>query len=251
MRILVIEHDFVAYQQLCRVWRGEDINHELADTLEDGIELLRHYDFDMVLVGSQPRDINIAALVRRLWGTAITTPLLALIHPVPGEVPNVLNAGADDVMLMPYSDRELIARLHAVLRRVRGFSHQVLRVGPLAIDVENHSVLVNDRPVALTGKEFQVLMLMALRNTRVVTKATFLDHLYGSADAEPDLKIIDVFICKLRKKLADAGSGDIISTVWGQGYRLDTTAAPAEPVVTRPVPPSRRAQRMQLAVLAA
>ena len=112
-----------------------------------------------------------------------------------------------------------MARLQAIVRRSKGFSQPSLNVGSLSLNLDSHDVSVDGQPVHLTGKEYSILELLVLRKGMVLTKEAFLNHLYGGMD-EPEMKIIDVFICKLRKKLALAGAGNLIGTVWGRGYMI-------------------------------
>lgn len=129
-------------------------------------------------------------------------------------------AGADDVVSKPVDPQELVARIHAVVRRAKGFAQPHLTVGDLTLNLGLHEATVAGTPIHLTGKEYAILELLVLRKGMVVTKEAFLNHLYGGMD-EPELKIIDVFICKLRKKLSLACGGDnYIETVWGRGYVL-------------------------------
>ena len=111
-----------------------------------------------------------------------------------------------------------------------------IRTGMLTVNLETRVVSVNDKPVHLTGKEYRILELLSRRKGTTLTKEMFLDHLYGGLD-EPEIKIIDVFICKLRKKLAQATGGThYIETVWGRGYVLrDPPANPGLPK-TREIP---------------
>ncbi len=127
--------------------------------------------------------------------------------------------GADDYITKPFDQQELVARIQAIVRRAKGFSQPTLSVGPLTLNLGSREVLVDGRAVHLTGKEYAVLELLTLRKGVVLTKEAFLNHLYGGMD-EPEVKIIDVFICKLRKKLASAGAAELIGTVWGRGYVL-------------------------------
>jgi two-component system cell cycle response regulator CtrA len=95
-----------------------------------------------------------------------------------------------------------------------------IRTGDLLVDLETHVVTADGKPVPLTGKEYSILELLSLRQGVTVTKEMLLGHLYGGKD-EPELKIIDVFVCHLRKKLAQAmGGKQCIETIWGRGYRL-------------------------------
>jgi two-component system cell cycle response regulator CtrA len=148
--------------------------------------------------------------------------------------------GADDFITKPFDKAELIARMQAVVRRSKGFSQPTLRVGPLTLNLDSREVTVDGRLVHLTGKEYAILELLVLRKGMVLTKEAFLNHLYGGMD-EPEMKIIDVFICKLRKKLAQAGADNLIGTVWGRGYMMrEPLADQAAPQTDPAFPPTAR-----------
>ena len=106
-------------------------------------------------------------------------------------------------MTKPFHKDELVARIHAVVRRSKGHAQSVIKTGDITVNLDAKTVEVNGQRVHLTGKEYQMLELLSLRKGTTLTKEMFLNHLYGGMD-EPELKIIDVFICKLRKKLAAA-----------------------------------------------
>jgi two-component system cell cycle response regulator CtrA len=136
-------------------------------------------------------------------------------------------------MTKPLDPAELVARMQAVVRRSKGYSKPSLQVGPLLLNLDSREVTVDERPVHLTGKEYAILELLVLRKGMVLSKETFLNHLYGGLD-EPEMKIIDVFVCKLRKKLAQAGGDGLIGTIWGRGYIMrDTT--PSESALSESV----------------
>ena len=136
-------------------------------------------------------------------------------------------AGADDYLTKPFDNQELVARIHAIVRRSKGHAQLIIRTGKIAVNLDAKTVEAGDHPVHLTGKEYQMLELLSLRKGSTLTKEMFLNHLYGGMD-EPEVKIIDVFICKLRKKLALATQGaNYIETVWGRSYVLrDPKAVP-------------------------
>ena len=195
---------------------------DVADTGEEALELVRHYDYDIVVLDLLLPDMDGYDVVRRMRSGRNGVPINAYCQGLSSPQAKVkgLGAGADDYLTKPFDKAELIARVHAVVRRSKGFSQPALRVGSLLLNQDSHDVTVASRPVQLTGKEFAILELMVLRKGMVLTiKEAFLNHLYGGMD-EPELKIIDVFICKLRKKLAQSGADNLIETVWGRGYMI-------------------------------
>jgi two-component system cell cycle response regulator CtrA len=208
-----------------------------ADTGEEALELVRHYDYDIVVLDLMLPDMEGYDVVRRMRAGRIDVPVLILSGlSRPQAKVKGLGAGADDFITKPFDKAELVARMQAIVRRSKGFSQPSLRVGSLKLNLDSREVLVGDQPVHLTGKEYAILELLVLRKGMVLTKEAFLNHLYGGMD-EPEMKIIDVFICKLRKKLQLAGVDNLIGTVWGRGYMLRETAGEtgyAEPLPAAP-----------------
>jgi two-component system cell cycle response regulator CtrA len=199
-----------------------------ADTGEEALELLRHYEYDVMILDLVLSDIDGFEVLRRMRSARNNTPVVVLSGLARPETRvRALGLGADDVLSKPFDRAELLARIQAVVRRSKGFSQPTLRLGPVQLNLDSRDVLVHGQPVHLTGKEYAILELLVLRKGMVLTKEAFLNHLYGGMD-EPEMKIIDVFVCKLRKKLAIAGAGNVIGTVWGRGYTVRETAA-AEP----------------------
>lgn len=231
MRALVVEDDPVSARLIEAALKSENIVSELAVCGEDGIELAKLYDFDIVILDLSLPDIDGYEVVRRLRAARVQTPVLILsgrtetMDKVRG-----LMGGADDYLTKPFNKAELVARIQAIVRRAKGHSDSVIRTGKLVINMDARSVEVAGKRLHVTGKEYSILELLSLRKGTTLTKEMFLDHLYGGID-EPELKIIDVFICKLRKKLAQATGGQhYIDTVWGRGYVLkDPELADATP----------------------
>jgi two-component system, cell cycle response regulator CtrA len=220
MRILLIEDDIVAARGIALMLKSSGAVVDHADTGEEGLELSRHYDYDIVVLDLILPDIEGFEVVRRMRVARNDTPVLILSGLSRPQIKvKSLGLGADDFISKPFDRAELMARLQAIVRRSKGFSQPSLRVGPLLLNLDSHDVTVNSEPVHLTGKEYAILELLVLRKGMVLTKEAFLNHLYGGMD-EPEMKIIDVFICKLRKKLALAGAENLIGTVWGRGYMI-------------------------------
>ena len=209
---------------------GAVIDH--SETGEEALELLRHYEYDVVLLDLVLPDIEGYEVVRRMRIARNDTPVLILSGLTrPQAKVKGLGMGADDFITKPFDKAELLARMQAVVRRSKGFSQPTVRIGTVELNLDSRDVTVDGREVHLTGKEYAILELLVLRKGMVLTKEAFLNHLYGGMD-EPEMKIIDVFICKLRKKLAQAGADNFIGTIWGRGYMIREPAveAPLDPV---------------------
>jgi len=221
MRILLIEDDPSTADSITLMLRKADLNPYTTDSGEEGIELAKLYDFDLIILDLSLPDMDGYDVLRKLRVAKITTPTLILSgqDQVDSKIRG-FNCGADDYMTKPFNREELIARIHAIVRRSQGHAQSVIVTGKLAVNLDAKTVEVAGHPVHLTGKEYQILELLSLRKGSTLTKEMFLNHLYGGMD-EPEVKIIDVFICKLRKKLSTATGGDTyIETVWGRGYVL-------------------------------
>ncbi len=218
MRVLLVEDDAIVARGVTLALKSATMVVECADTGEEALELARLYDYDIVILDLMLPDMEGYEVVRRLRAARVETPVLILSGLTrPQAKVKGLGMGADDYITKPFDQQELVARIQAIVRRAKGFSQPALSVGKLTLNLGSREVTVEGQSVHLTGKEYAVLELLTLRKGVVLTKEAFLNHLYGGLD-EPEVKIIDVFICKLRKKLASAGAGDLIGTVWGRGY---------------------------------
>jgi two-component system cell cycle response regulator CtrA len=221
MRILLVEDDPTTSRSIELMLTHASFNVYCTDLGEEGIDLAKLYDYDLILLDLNLPDMNGHEVLRQLRLSKITTPILILSGA--DDTENKIRGfgfGADDYMTKPFHRDELVARIHAIIRRSKGHAQSVIRTGHINVNLDAKTVDVDGLPVHLTGKEYQMLELLSLRKGTTLTKEMFLNHLYGGMD-EPELKIIDVFICKLRKKLAEATGGEShIETVWGRGYVL-------------------------------
>jgi two-component system cell cycle response regulator CtrA len=221
MRVLLVEDDPTTSRSIELMLTHANLNVYCTDLGEEGIDLAKLYDYDLILLDLNLPDMNGHEVLRQLRMARVDTPILILSGE--GDTDNKLKGfgfGADDYLTKPFHREELVARIHAIIRRSKGHSQSVIKTGDIEVNLDAKTVTVAGKPVHLTGKEYQMLELLSLRKGTTLTKEMFLNHLYGGMD-EPELKIIDVFICKLRKKLAVANGGDShIETVWGRGYVL-------------------------------
>ncbi len=237
MRVLLVEDDTIAAKGLSLILRGGGRGAvvDVADSGEEALELSRHYEYDIVVLDIMLPDMEGYEVVRRMRAARNETPVLILSGlSRPQAKVKGLGMGADDFITKPYDQAELLARVQAIVRRSKGYSQPTLRLGNVVLNLDTREVTADDTPVHLTGKEYAIFELLVLRKGMVLTKEAFLNHLYGGMD-EPEMKIIDVFICKLRKKLAAAGAVDLIATVWGRGYMIRDSSTDARMPVGVPV----------------
>jgi len=230
MRVLLIEDDTAMAQSIEMMLTNEGFNIYCTDLGEEGLDLGKLYDYDIIILDLNLPDMHGYEVLKKLRLAKVETPILILSGmSEPDSKVKGLGFGADDYLTKPFNKDELVARIHAIVRRSKGHAQSVIRTGSLTVNLDTKSVEVENNRLHLTGKEYAMLELLSLRKGTTLTKEMFLNHLYGGMD-EPELKIIDVFICKLRKKLASATGGDhYIETVWGRGYVLRDP--PAEEMV--------------------
>ncbi|MDX1780497.1 MAG: response regulator transcription factor [Thalassovita sp.] len=221
MRILLVEDDPTTSKSIEMMLGHANLNVYTTDLGEEGVDLAKLYDYDLILLDLGLPDMDGHEVLRQLRLARVETPILILSGA--DDMENKLKGfgfGADDYLTKPFHRDELVARIHAIIRRSKGHSQSVIHTGKIQVNLDAKTVEVGNNAVHLTGKEYQMLELLSLRKGTTLTKEMFLNHLYGGMD-EPELKIIDVFICKLRKKLGEATGGDnYIETVWGRGYVL-------------------------------
>ncbi|KZY35709.1 DNA-binding response regulator [Roseovarius sp. HI0049] len=221
MRVLLVEDDPTTSKSIELMLTHANLNVYTTDMGEEGIDLAKLYDYDLILLDLGLPDMDGHDVLRQLRLARVDTPILILTGA--DDTENKIKGfgfGADDYLTKPFHREELVARIHAIVRRSKGHAQSVIRTGKVHVNLDAKTVEVEGKTVHLTGKEYQMLELLSLRKGTTLTKEMFLNHLYGGMD-EPELKIIDVFICKLRKKLAEAtGGANYIETVWGRGYVL-------------------------------
>lgn len=221
MRVLLIEDDYAVSQSVETILKKEGMVVDTTDDGEDGLDCGKLYDYDTIILDLNLPGMNGYEVLKSLRNAKITTPVLILSGLYePDKKVKGLGYGADDYLTKPFDKSELLARIQAIVRRSKGHSNSIIQTGLVEVNLDTQTVSVAGKDLHLTGKEYGIMELLSLRKGSTLNKEQFLNHLYGGID-EPELKIIDVFICKLRKKLEKASGGkNYIETVWGRGYIL-------------------------------
>ena len=221
MHVLLIEDTPSASKSIELKLAAEGHNVYVTESGEEGVQLARLYDYDVILLDLDLPDMSGLEVIRELRLQKVKSPVIMITATADVDTKvQVLQAGADDYLTKPFHKAELGARINAVVRRSRGHGESVIRTGQIALNLDTRSAEVAGHPIHLTPSEYKILELLSLRKNTLLTKEMCLNHLYNGL-SEPEIKIIDVFICKLRKKISAATGGDgQIETVWGGGYML-------------------------------
>ncbi len=223
MRVLLVEDDATTARSIELALASEGIVCDIARLGEEGLEVGKLYDYDIIILDLMLPDIDGYEVLLKLRSAKVKVPILILsgLSGVDQKIKG-LGFGADDYLTKPFNRGELMARIQAIVRRSKGHSESTITIGDkLMVNLDSRIVETEGRTIHLTSKEYSILELLVLRKGSILTKEMFLNHLYGGMD-EPDLKIIDVFVCKLRKKLSKETDGiNYIETVWGRGYKLN------------------------------
>ncbi|MFA5592520.1 MAG: response regulator transcription factor [Micavibrio sp.] len=229
MRVLLVEDDSSTAKSIELMLKSEGYVVDTTDLGEDGLDLGKLYDYDIIILDLMLPDMDGYEVLKNLRAAKVDTPILILsgLAELDNKIKG-LGFGADDYLTKPFDKRELVARIQAIVRRSQGHAQSKIITGPVVVNLDTRTVEVEGKPIHLTGKEYGIMELLSLRKGTTLTKEMFLNHLYGGMD-EPEVKIIDVFICKLRKKIETATGGDsFIETVWGRGYVLRDPAENAD-----------------------
>jgi two-component system cell cycle response regulator CtrA len=220
MRVLSVEDDRATSDSIALMLRSESYVCDTAELGEDGLEIAKLYDYDIILLDLMLPDMDGLEVLRRLRMAKIQTPVVILTG-LAEMTPRIkgFGQGADDYLVKPVDKRELLARIQAIVRRTKGHCNSIIEIGRISINIHTRAVAVDGQPLHLTQKEYCILELLALRRGMVQTKEALMNHLYGGSE-EPGFKIVDVFLCKLRKKLLAVCGESYIETQWGRGYVL-------------------------------
>ena len=221
MRLLIIEDEKEVSQRIASACSSEGFNCHVASHGTEALEMIKLYDYAAIILDILLPDISGFDIISRLRGINNLTPIL-MVSGLTNSDDKVksLSIGADDYITKPFNKAELLARVYAIIRRSAGHASSIIRIGSMEVDLKQRKVRIKGVEMILTSKEYAILELLAIKKGAVLPKEMFLNHIYGGMD-EPELKIVDVFICKLRKKIAQMGGGNnVIDTIWGRGYTI-------------------------------
>ncbi len=221
MRVLVVEDEERLAGNIAAAMReGPGWAVDLAHSGLTGRDLSLQTDYDLLVLDLMLPGLDGLALLRDLRARSITTPVLVLTAVAEkSSVIELLNAGADDYLAKPFDLGELLARAKALIRRGKGVSHPVIRIGALVLDTVEKSVTCHGVPIELSPTEYRVLEFLGHRPRSVVSKQTLLEHLYDY-NWEHHSNVIEAHISNLRRKLNQQDGDAWIETLRGRGYRL-------------------------------
>lgn len=218
MKILIIEDDSLLADNIKLQFKKNNIQADTVTSGEEALEYLETYTYDLILLDLLLPDTSGLEILRSIRGKNINTPVLILsgLNDSDNKVEG-LSQGADDYLTKPFEPKELMARVNAIVRRSKGYDQSIIKIGSIEVNIDNKQVSAFSKPILVTNKEYSILEILSLRKGKPVSKEYILDQLYGGLEF-PEPKIIDVFVCKLRKKIKKVTGQNYIGTIWGQGY---------------------------------
>ncbi len=220
MRVLLVEDEPLLRQQLTDALQQQGYAVDVAADGEEALFMGREYPYDIAVIDLGLPKVDGMAVIKSLREQQRDFPVLILTarsswqDKVAG-----LESGADDYLAKPFHMPELLARLNALLRRRAGSASPVLSHGPVSLDTNTKQVTVAQQAVELTAYEYKVLEYLLMNSAKVVSKTELTEHIYDQ-DFDRDSNVIEVFVGRLRRKLAQYNDTKLIDTVRGQGYRL-------------------------------
>lgn len=222
MKILIVEDELELSESMVSFLKSEGNLCEQALTFEAAIEKISLYAYDIILVDLNLPDGNGIQLIKKLkennfkGGIIIASARDTVEERIMG-----LNSGADDYLVKPFHLAEMNARIKSLSRRVQFKGENLLVFHEITVKPDEREVFINNEPVELTKKEFDILLFMITNKDKVISKESIAEHLWGDyMDAADSFDFVYAHIKNLRKKLIDRGVGDYLQNVYGVGYKF-------------------------------
>lgn len=223
MKILIIEDEKELAHNIAVYLSDENYLCEFAETFQQAIEKVNAYNYDCILLdlmlpgGSGLKILEVLKQENKQDGVIIISAKDSLQDKIAG-----LQIGADDYLAKPFHLSELAARIYSVIRRKQFGNSNIIRLNELQIDLLAKTVHVNQEPVVLTKKEFDLLLLFIGNKNRVLSKSALAEHLSGDiADMLDNHDFVYAHIKNMKKKLVDAGYQNYLKTIYGTGYKWE------------------------------
>lgn len=219
MRLLIIEDETALLDQLAALLESEGFTVERATNGEDGGWMACEFALDLAIVDIGLPDVSGIDVIRKLRGEGKSYPVLILTARDGWQAKvEALEAGADDYVVKPFHEEELLARVRALLRRASGWASAAITSGPFTLDTRAKSLERDGQSIELTAYEFKVLEYLLMHAGEVISKTRLSEHIYDE-ETERDSNVIEVFVRRLRAKLDPDEELNPIDTLRGQGYR--------------------------------
>ncbi len=220
MRLLLIEDDEILLNQLRESLQKAGFEIDCSIDGEDGLYRAREFSYDLAIVDIGLPKLSGIEVITQLRGDSSTMPILLLTARSSWQDKVFgLKAGADDYLVKPFQLEELIARIHALLRRSAGYARNELQHGPLSLNMDSNEFKVSGKPIVLTTFEYKLIEYFMLHPQRITTKTALADYLYEE-DCDPESNVIEVIVARVRKKIDPDGTLKPIETLRGRGYRF-------------------------------
>ncbi|APQ95124.1 DNA-binding response regulator [Clostridium botulinum] len=220
MRLLIIEDNIELANSMKMGLEKMGFHIDVSNTGSDGEEKASINEYDVILLDLNLPDIDGIEILNYLRNESIETPVI--IVTARDEVEQLafgLDNGADDYITKPFKLLELRARIHAVIRRFHGRTNPIMNIGPLQLNPITRTVEIENKPVALASKEFDILEYICYRHPAVVSSEEIAEHIYDE-NFDPFSSVLRVHIARLKKKLSNSSGKEILINIRGKGYVL-------------------------------
>jgi two-component system cell cycle response regulator CtrA len=240
MRALLVEDNMFCAAELAKFLKKNGFTCDTCYCGSKGFDLITTYEYDIILADLQLPDISGNDLIQQVRVSNknnkknIPIIVVSACYEMDKKVQSFLN-GADDYIIKPYDKQELLMRIYSIIRRSKGYSHNIIKVGnEIELNLHAKTIEVNGSKIDLTATEFALLEFMIINKGTTLTKEAIIEYLYAnSLDDTPTYKIIDVLVCKIRYKIAKFTKNKYVHTMWGMGYCVNDSHLQSNAEITQ------------------